>query len=384
MSEANNFQVEGSRDLSDGAGIERFIKSNLASFAGYSARESPETLEGELEVPVESVIKLDANENPYGCSPLVNQALAAYPDLNIYPDAEQTELRRLLAGYTGIGARHIVAGSGSGDLIDLMLRLLIEPGDEVVVCVPTFTMFPFSTRMYGGKLVEVPRDKDFTVSVRAVKAAISKRTKIIMVDNPNNPTGNLTSQSSLLEIVDTGLPVLVDEAYVEFAGETMAPLVRQYNNLVVLRTLSKWAGLAGLRVGYGIFPEKIADYLMTIKLPYNVNAAAIVAVRESLRDIDYLRSNVRAIITERGRLFTELGKFKFLVPFPSQANFVLCSVRGGLADELRQKLKRRGIMVRYFDTPVMRDYIRISVGKPEHTDALTVALREIEEEINGK
>jgi len=384
MSEANSFQVEGGEKLSEGSGIERFIKPNLVSLAGYSARESPETLKGELEVPAESVIKLDANENPYGCSPLVNQALAAYPDLNIYPDARQTELRNLLAEYTGIGARHIVAGSGSGDLIDLMLRLLVEPGDEVVVCVPTFTMFPFSTRMYGGKLVEVPRDKGFAVSVRAVKAAISKRTKIIMVDNPNNPTGNLASRSSLLEIVDTGLPVMVDEAYVEFAGETMAPLVSQYNNLMVLRTFSKWAGLAGLRVGYGIFPEKIADYLMTIKLPYNVNAAAIVAVRESLRDVDYLMSNVRAIITERDRLFARLRKFGFLTPFPSQANFILCSVRGGLAGELCRKLKRRGIMVRYFDTPLMRDYIRISVGKPEHTDALTRALREIEEEINGK
>ncbi len=369
--------------MSEGTGIEGFIRSNLVSFDGYSARESPETLETKLEVPVESVIKLDANENPYGCSPRVNRALATCPDLNIYPDAGQTELRELLAGYTGIGAEHIVAGSGSGDLIDLILRLLVEPGEEVITCVPAFTMFRFSTRMYGGRLIEISRDKDFAVSVSAVKAAISKRTKIILVDNPNNPTGNLTCQNDILEIVDSGLPVLVDEAYVEFAGETVVPLVSQYKNLIVLRTFSKWAGLAGLRVGYGIFPPEIANYLMKIKLPYSVNMAAIVAVRESLKDIDYLMDNVMAIIAERGRLFRELKKIKFLTPFPSRANFILCSVRDGLASEFHQKLQRKGILVRYFDTPRLRNSIRISVGKPEHTDALIKALRETEEEING-
>jgi histidinol-phosphate aminotransferase len=276
-----------------------------------------------------------------------------------------------------------VAGSGSGDLIDLILRLLLKPGDEVIACVPAFSMFRFSTRMYRGKLIEVSRDKDFAVSASAVKAAISKRTKIILLDNPNNPTGNLTSRDDILEIVDTGLPVLVDEAYVEFAGETVASLVGGYQNLTVLRTFSKWAGLAGLRVGYGIFPPHIASYLMTIKLPYNVNAAAIVAVRESLKDIDYLMGNVRAIIAERERLFAELKKLNFLTPFPSRANFILCSVQGGLASEFHQRLRRKGILVRYFDTPLLRSFIRISVGRPEHTDALVKALREIEEEING-
>ena len=374
----------GERQLSESAGIERLIKSNLANFKGYSARESAEALEGELTVPVESVIKLDANENPYGCSPKVNRALAVCSDLNIYPDAAQTELRKLLAGYTGVGAERIVAGSGSGDLIDLLLRLLVEPGDEVIACVPAFSMFRFSTRMYGGRLVEVPREnKGFAVSIDAVKAAIGKRTKIIIVDNPNNPTGNLTPRGDILELIDTGLPVLLDEAYVEFTGETVLPLASQYQNLMVLRTFSKWAGLAGLRVGYGIFPPKMADYLMTIKLPYNVNVAAMVAVRESLGDRDYLMSNVRAIIAERERLFAELKKLKFLTPYPSRANFILCSVRDGLAAEFHQRLKRRGILVRYFDTPLLRNSIRISAGKPEHTDALIKALRDIEEAING-
>jgi len=363
--------------LSEDAGIERLIRSDLVAFGGYAASKSPETLEGQVEVPVESIIKLDANENPYGCSSRVSQALATYPYLNVYPDAGQIKLRELLQGYTGVSAEHIVASSGGDQLIDLVLRLFLEPGDEVINCIPTFAMFEFSTKMCGGRVVEVHRDENFAIDVSAVKAAISKKTKIIILANPNNPTGTIMSKQDILEIVDTGLPVLVDEAYYEFCGETVAPLVSKYRNLMVLRTFSKWAGLAGLRVGYGLFPSEIASYLLRIKLPYSVNVAALVAVKESLKDINYLMDRVKDIIAERERLFSELRKLKFLKPFPSLANFILCSVLGGKASELQQKLQDRGILVRYFDKPLLRDSIRISVGKPEHTDKLVKALREI-------
>ncbi|GAI13124.1 unnamed protein product, partial [marine sediment metagenome] len=135
--------------------------------------------------------------------------------------------------------------------------------------------------------------------------------------------------------------------------------------------------------GYGIFPPKIAEYLMKLKLPYNVSVAARVAVQESLKDVDYLMGRVKAIIAERDRLFEELKKLGFLKPFPSQANFIFCSVLKGEASEIQRKLERRGILVRYFDIPLMKNSIRISVGKPEHTDALLKVLREIREEISG-
>ena len=359
------------------SGIERLIRPDLASFGGYSPSTSPETLEGKVEVPLAGIIKLDANENPYGCSPRVSRALAAYPDFYIYPDDGQTSLRGLLAEYTGVAARHIVASGGSNQLIDLVLRLFIGQGDEVISCVPAFGIYRFSTELCGGTLVEVRRDENFAVDVAAVKAAVTKKTKMILLANPNSPTGTLIPQPDLLEILDCGLPVLVDEAYYEFSRQTVAPLVGQYENLMVLRTFSKWAGLAGLRVGYGLFPPKIAEYLMRIKMPYNVNVAALVAVRESLRDIDYLMGTVEAIVRERERLFAELKKIDWLRPFPSQANFILCSVLKGEARELEQKLQAKGILVRYFDQPLLKNYIRISVGKPEHTDTLIRALREI-------
>ncbi|MDD5038370.1 MAG: histidinol-phosphate transaminase [Dehalococcoidales bacterium] len=359
------------------AEIEKLIRSSLAIFGGYAAGTSPETLKGKVEVPVESIIKLDANENPYGCSPRVNRALATYPYLNIYPDDGQAKLRKLLEGYTGIDASHIIAGGGSNQLIDLVLRLFLNPGDEVINCVPTFGIYRFSTELCGGTLIEVPRGKDFAIDLSAVIAAITKKTKIIFLANPNNPTGTITPQQDILKLLATGLPIFIDEAYYEFSRQTVVPLINEYENLMVLRTFSKWAGLAGLRIGYGLFPPKIADLLLRIKMPYNVNVAALVAVEESFKDIDQLMDNVKAIIAERERLFQELKKIKWLMPFPSQANFILCLVLSGTAKKLRQKLQTKGILVRYFDQPLLRNFIRISVGKPEHTDALIKTLKEL-------
>ncbi|MFC1903388.1 histidinol-phosphate transaminase [Chloroflexota bacterium] len=364
-------------------GIEKLIRPDLAGFGGYAAAKSPETLAGKVEVPVEKIIKLDANENPYGCSPRVNKALAAYPDINIYPDAGQTELRKLLQGYTGVGYEHIVASAGSDQLIDLILRLFIEPGDEVINCIPTFAMFQFFIGLCGGTPVIVPRDENFAVRVDAVKEAITKKTKLILLATPNNPTGTIMPRRDILEVLDTGVPVVVDEAYYEFSGETVAPLINQYPNLMVLRTFSKWAGLAGLRIGYGMFPTKIADYLLRIKEPYCANVAAIVAVRESLQDKDYLMNLVKKVITERERLFEELKKLEWIKPFPSQANFIYCSVLKGKASDLQQKLQNKGILVRYFDLPLLQNSLRIGVGKPEHTDALIRTLQELEGEIDG-
>ncbi len=358
-------------------GIDKLIRPELAGFGGYAASKSPEAIAAQAKISVEDVIKLDANENPYGCSPRVRQALSAYPYFNIYPDASQTELRKLFQGYTGIDAKHIAAGSGSDQLIDLILRLFLSPGDEVINCIPTFDIFRFSTGLCNGKLVEVRRDEDYRVNVSAVKKAISKRTKMIFLANPNNPTGTPTPKQDILELVDTGVPVLADEAYVEFSGETVTDLVPQYKNLLVLRTFSKWAGLAGFRIGYGIMPPQIAEYLLRIKLPYNVNVAALIAVRESLKDIDYLKNNVKAIVAERDRLLGEIKKLGWLKPLPSKANFIFCHVLKGKASEIQQKLQARGILIRYFDLPLLQNSLRISVGKPEHTDALIKALKEV-------
>ena len=363
--------------------LDKLVRPELVTLGGYSAHTSPETLKGVVEVPVEQIIKLDANENPYGCSPRVQTALAEYQKWNIYPDAGQAKLRIQLQEYVGVDASHIVAACGSGELLDDVLCLFIKPGDEVINCIPTFDLYRTRTIINGARLVNVPRDDNYAVDFGAVKAAITPKTKLIILANPNSPTGTVTSEADILGLLETGIPILIDEAYYEFYGKTVVPLVPRHQNLMVLRTFSKWAGLAGLRVGYGIFPPEIVNYLIKIKLPYNVNVAALVAVQESLKDVDYLMDRVKLIIKERERMFQELNKIDWLKPFPSQANFIFCSVLRGNAGELKQKLQQKGILVRYFDQPLLQNSIRISVGKPEHTDALIEALQELGEEING-
>jgi len=358
-------------------GIEKLIRKDLLAFGGYSAATSPETLDGKIEVATRDIIKLDANENPYGCSPRVQKALAKYQQFNIYPDDGQERLRKAIAGYAGVDVNRIVAGNGSNQLIDLLVRLLVAKGDEVINCTPTFGIYSFSTRLCGGTLVEVPRRDDFSIDIGKVKSSITPKTKIIFIANPNNPTANLTPEVDIRALLDTGVPVVVDEAYYEFSRKTTIPLVKKYDNLIILRTFSKWAGLAGLRVGYGLFPPKIADFILRIKIPYNVNVAALVAVEESLKDIDFLMASVDKIIIERGHLYTELKKIKWLKPYPSKANFILCDVLKGDAKALYQQLQSKGILVRYFDQTRVKNCIRISVGKPEHTDAIIKALRQI-------
>jgi len=358
------------------SGIERLVLPYLARLEGYAAHKPSQSLADRIKVSPEDIIKIDANENPYGCSPRVAEALARSRHLHLYPDAGQHEIRRAVAAYCGAAPERIVVGNGSGDLIDLLLRLLVGSGDEVISCVPTFDMFRFRTDFCGGKLIEVPRARDFAVDVAAVRRAVTSRTRMIILINPNNPTGTLMPQADIESLLETGLPVLVDEAYYEFAGETSVPLMEKYANLVILRTFSKWAGLAGLRVGYGIFPTRLAEYILKLKLPYNVSLAAQIAVEASLADVPYLMERVRTIVAERERLFAALVEIPGLHPVPSRANFILCSIDGGEAALLQSQLQDRGIIVRYFDKPLLKNCLRFSIGTPAQSDALLRALKE--------
>ncbi len=357
--------------------IKKFMRPELDKFAGYSACKSPEALDEETRKL--GIVKLDANENVYGPSPRVKAAFAAFDDAHIYPDSCQTELRKALACYTGVAADQIVAGSGSDQLIDLLVRLFVSPGDEVLSFTPTFAMYKFFTELSGGKFVAVPRDDDYNIVLDKLPKAISKKTKLIFIAMPNNPTGTQVPLETVMKLIESGLPVVVDEAYYEFTGQTLAPELDKYPNMMILRTFSKWAGLAGLRVGYGLFPKTVAERLDAIKDPYCVNAAAVVAARESLKDVDYLMGNVKLIVAERERLFQALSSIKYLKPYPSSANFILCQVKGKIALQIQVLLERRGILVRYFNSPQMENSLRFSIGRPQDTDRLIAELQRIGE-----
>ncbi len=364
--------------MTDSEGIERYIQPHLQGFTGYSASTSPDTLKGKVDVSLDKIVKMNANENPYGCSPRVIKALSKAKNFNIYPDDGQQELRAAIAGYAKVPAQCVVAGHGSNTIIDSIVRLFVGPGDEVINSVPTFDIYRFSTSICNGKLVNLPRDDNYNMNLNAVIGAITDRTKLIFLATPNNPTGNVTPREQTLSLIKTGLPVVIDEAYYEFSGETVMPLTNDYKNLMVLRSFSKWAGLAGLRVGYGVFPSRIAAAMMAIKIPHNVSIAAEIAVKESLEDIDYLQGRVKALIAERTRLFSELQSIKWLKAYPSKANFIFCAVLRGSAGDLHQQLQKKGVLVRYFDNPLLKSSIRISIGRPDQTDALMKALRQLE------
>jgi histidinol-phosphate aminotransferase len=363
--------------MSNGNGIERFARPELTRFKGYSACKSPDIIAAKLGIPIESIVKLDANENNYGPSPKVAEALKNFIGYHIYPDAAQTELRGLLSKYSGMPADQIVAGSGSDQLIDLLIKLFAGPDDEIVNMPPTFAMYRFYADLNGAKIVEVPRKADFHIDALAVKRAINPKTKLIFLANPNNPTGTMTAQDDIKLLAQTGLPLVVDEAYYEFTGESALPLMPEYPNIMVLRTFSKWSGLAGLRAGYGVFPLQIANYLHGVRDPYNVNVAAVAAVRASFQDMDFLMENVKKIVFERERLFKELGKLPWLKAYPSSSNFILCDVINGHAKELQRLLEEKGILVRYYSEERLKNCIRFSVGKPQEDDSLLAALKEI-------
>ena len=335
-----------------------------------------DVLSKRLGIVPENIIKLDANENPYGPSPRVHQALANETYYHIYPDPDSTSLRHALSQYTGVDDSHIVVGHGADELIDLIIRLFIASGDAVINCPPTFGMYRFDTELNGGSIIDIERKADFSLDLESIVALThnANNPKIIFITSPNNPDGGTLDDACLRQLLELPLIVVLDEAYIEFAGESRADWVCAHENLIVLRTFSKWAGLAGLRVGYGIFPQWILSHLLKIKQPYNVNVAGATAALASLSDVGHLRENVKKIVTERGRLYQALQEFDFLEPYPSEGNFILSRVIGRDAAELKAKLAERGILIRYFNTTRLRDHVRISVGTPSQTSVLLKTL----------
>lgn len=357
------------------------IREHIHEMEPYQPVQPFEVLSRSLRIPSEEIIKLDANENPYGPIASVLEALAALPYVHIYPDPESRPLRQAIADHTGVPVDNLLAGAGADELIDLVMRLFIEPGDAILDFPPTFGMYAFSGCINGGRLVNVPRLPDFSIDMEKLKGSIScHHPKLMFLATPNNPDGSLIPAHELDQILRLPITVVLDEAYIDFAqtGESRISEVPERENLIVLRTFSKWAALAGLRVGFGAFPTRLMPFLWKIKPPYNISAAASHAAITSLKHADELQAIGAKIVEERDRLINSLTEIQYLKPYPSEANFVLCRVIARDAQALKHDLARRGILVRYFDKPTLKDHIRISVGKPEHTDALLAALRELE------
>ncbi len=354
------------------------LPPHIQNLPPYTPIEPFEVLSQKVGRAPDQIIKLDANENPYGMSPRAREALAGLAYGHIYPDPESRALRAALSRFTGAPAENLLVGAGADELIDLIMRVTLNPGDAILNCPPTFGMYAFDANLNNAKVVNVPRKADFSLDVEGIlQAAETFSPKLIFLTSPNNPDGSLLPPPVLQKLLTLPALIVLDEAYSEFSGvPSQVTTVPSYQNLIVLRTFSKLAGLAGLRVGYGAFPTWLMPTLWKAKQPYNVNVAAGAAAIASLEDPDYLAWTVKTLVAERERLFEGLSRLPWLSPYPSSANFILCRVSPEVdAAQLKADLaQQHGIFIRYFNKPGLTDCIRISVGKPEQTEALLSAL----------
>lgn len=361
---------------------ELLLRPELGDFPPYSMGHIP-------LADLDRVIKLDLNENSFGPSPKAIAALARMPHYHRY--VGQEELREEIGKYVGVDKSHIVVSNGADEMIDLIERVFLDRGDAIVDCPPSFEMYGFFARLNGARIVSVPRKKDFALDIDTIEKVIGElpetenfklqslvsRPKLMFVTSPSNPDGGVATREQIERLLKLPAILVLDEAYAEFAGESYAERVPSQSNLVVVRTFSKWAGLASLRIGYCVAPQFVVDRILRCKAPENVNSAGIVAALASLEDKRYLLANARRIIEERERLKVALGQLKFLQPLPSHANFILCRVVGRDGKQIQAALAERGILIRAFNSPRLRDYVRIAVGTPEQNEILLDALEEI-------
>lgn len=346
----------------------------------YKVVQTLEALSQRYGIPVSAWVKLNQNENPYGPVP---EAVAALKEMSLhrYPDSSTTQLREALADYCGVAADRIIAGNGGDEIIDVIFRLFIDPDDEAINCPPTFGFYPVAAKLNRARLVPVPRDNQWRVDVEGVKQAITARTKLILLCSPNNPTGNRTDDRDLIKMLEIGIPVLVDEAYFEFAGRTILHLQDAFPHLMVIRTFSKWAGLAGLRVGYGIFSPELVGTVRAVRPAYTVNAAAQAAAVASIKHRRKLLRIVDVLRAARDGLVVELARVNLLRVWPSESNFIYCTEGHSCSVSfVYEELLKQGILVRLFANP---DAIRITVGTDRENARLLEALAEIKESSVG-
>lgn len=344
-----------------------YLRPAVAAMRGYEPGEQPR--------PGARVIKLNTNENPYPPSPRVLEAIrrAADEGLRLYPSPTAEAARERAAQVYGFKPEQVLVGNGSDELLTLLVRAVVEPGQAVVYPVPTYSLYPVLARIQGAEVVEVPFPEDFSLPGEL----FGRSEPLVFLCNPNAPTGTLVPRPEVRRLAESLTGVLVvDEAYVDFAEGDCLGLARELPNVVVLRSLSKSFSLAGLRVGFAFGPAGLIEGLTKVKDSYNVDRLAAAGAEAALADLAYMERNAARIRATRARL-TEGLRGLGLEPMPSQTNFVFVRCGRGRARRLFEELRRRGILVRFFDQPGVDDALRITVGTDGQIDRLLAELADI-------
>jgi histidinol-phosphate aminotransferase len=344
------------------------LNPHLANLPVYQPGRPIEEVARELGMPAADIIKMASNENPLGPSPRALGAMqGALAGLHLYPDGNAFYLKQRLAAGLGVEPRHLILGNGSNEVLEFVGHALIAPGSEVVVSEYCFAVYPIVTHLCGGRLVSVPA-RDYGHDLRAMRQAITPRTTVVFVANPNNPTGTLAPAAEVLELIEqvpANVLVVIDEAYIEFMDKPLdlLPLIRSgaKPNVVLTRTFSKIHGLAGLRLGYGIGHPEVIGAFEKVRQPFNINSMAQVAALAALDDTAH-QERTRQNNAAGLRLFEEGFGRLGLEYIPSAANFIL--VRVGDGQRCFLELQRRGVITRPMGGYRLPEWIRISVGTP--------------------
>jgi histidinol-phosphate aminotransferase len=343
-----------------------FIRPAIRAMVGYTPGEQPQG---------GGYIKLNTNENAYPPSAAVRAAIAgcASDDVRLYPDPMADALRDAAAARYDLPRDHILAGNGSDELLAIVLRACVDAGDRVAYPVPTYSLYDTLVAIAGAVPMRLPFPDDFSLPAGLAETGA----RVTFVCNPNAPSGTFVAVDDLAALSEQVAGLLViDEAYVDFAGDSALRLVRERSNVVVLRTLSKSFSLAGMRIGLAFGPPPVMAELGKVKDSYNLSRVGIAAGAAALADYETMREHARRVAASRARLSERLRTLGYEVP-PSQANFVLARRRGSNQRGVYEALKQRRILVRYFAVPELADALRITVGSDAEIDALLAALEEI-------
>ncbi|HUO05113.1 MAG TPA: histidinol-phosphate transaminase [Candidatus Binataceae bacterium] len=329
---------------------------------------------GEQPRPGRRLIKLNTNENPYPPSPLVRRAVAraAGADLRLYPAPRADELIASASRVYRVPPKMILAGNGSDELLAMIFRATLGPGDTVAYAVPTYSLYDTLALVQEARIVHVPFNTDFKLPANELGAVCAKLT---IVCNPNSPSGTLTPVRELAALarrLDNRL-LVIDEAYVDFARENALALIRRHRNVAIVRTLSKSHSMAGMRLGLCFAHPEIIETLAKVKDSYNLSRIALAAGAAAVGDTKWMKRNVERVRKTRTIVEARLRRIGFIVP-PSQANFVLARMPGRDMAGVARALRRAGILVRHFATPRLFDTLRISIGTPAEMTALFHAL----------
>ncbi len=343
-----------------------YFRENIEQLKGYEPGFQPSEVD---------VVKLNTNENPFPPSPKVMETLSKITTEQIrrYPDPMGNQFRKAAAELNGVMPENILCTNGGDDLLNLAFRAFCDENRPVVYPTPTYSLYPVLAKIQNCQAIEIPFDEEFNLPSKLA----GTNAPLTIVCNPNAPSGSFISIDELASLADEISGVLIiDEAYVDYAEKNCTSLVKDFDNVIMVRSMSKGYSLAGVRFGYAIAQPELIEGLTKVKDSYNVDAIAIALATAAIKDQGYFKANIEKIKAERARLTESLRNLGFNVP-DSSTNFVLAQYKNGTAERIHKELANRNIYVRYFPYPKLEDKLRISIGKPEQDDKLIEALKEI-------